>query len=102
MYKHALNPSCFQVLRAAGSKMTASGIERRIVSLKHTDVSEVHSDSIIRTVNPVHASETSIYSNETTWHHIPEGCNLHHPGLIVFTFINGGGTASRILLYIDV
>jgi hypothetical protein len=25
----------------------------------------------------VRTSETSVYSNETTWRYIPEGCNLH-------------------------
>jgi hypothetical protein len=25
----------------------------------------------------VHTSETSVYSNDTTWHYIPEGFNLY-------------------------
>jgi hypothetical protein len=25
----------------------------------------------------VHASETSVYFNETTWRYIPEGCQFH-------------------------
>jgi hypothetical protein len=52
-------------------------MQRRVVTLKCTDVSEVHIASIIRPVlEAVHTSETSVYSNETTRRYIPEGSKL--------------------------
>jgi hypothetical protein len=47
----------------------ASGIQRRVVSLKYTDVSH-----IALMVTSVRTSETSVYFDETTRRYIPEGC----------------------------
>jgi hypothetical protein len=51
---------------------------RRVVSFKKTDVSEVHTASIIALMmEAVHTCETSIYFNGTTQRCIREGCNLY-------------------------
>jgi hypothetical protein len=47
------------------------------------DVSEMRTTSFIRPmlqamIKALHTSETSVYSNEATWHYIPEGYNLHN------------------------
>jgi hypothetical protein len=56
-----------------------SGILRRVVSWKLTDVSEMRTDPIIRTmtIETVSTSETSINFYETTQRNIREGCHLH-------------------------
>jgi hypothetical protein len=52
-------------------------MHRRVVSLKQTDVSEVHTAPIIALMmEAVRTSETSVY-NETTRRYIPESCHLH-------------------------
>jgi hypothetical protein len=55
--------------------------ERRVVTLKLTDVSEVHTASIIRAIalmmEAVRISETSINLNVNTLHYIPEDSKLH-------------------------
>jgi hypothetical protein len=49
-----------------------------VVSLKQTDISEVHIASIIRAMmEAVQTSETSVYFNKTTQRYIPEGYHLH-------------------------
>jgi len=51
--------------------------QRRVVSLKYTDVSEMRTTSIIKAIiKAVCISETSVYSNETTRSYIPEDFNL--------------------------
>jgi ribosomal protein L14 len=51
---------------------------RRVVTSKLTDVSEVRSASIIRTMmEAVRASGTSVNFNVTTWRYIPEDSKLH-------------------------
>jgi hypothetical protein len=44
-----------------------------------TNVSEVQTAFIIRAMmmEAVHTSETAVNFNMTTWHYIPEDCNLH-------------------------
>jgi hypothetical protein len=51
-----------------------SGMRRREVSWKQTDVSEVRTVSVL--IEALRTSETSIYFH-TTWHYIPESCYLH-------------------------
>jgi hypothetical protein len=47
--------------------------------MEYTDVSEVHTACIIRAMmEAVFASESSVYSNEITWHYIPEDFKLHN------------------------
>jgi hypothetical protein len=46
--------------------------------LNYTDISELRTVSIIRTMMVAErASETSVYFNETTRRYTPEGCHLH-------------------------
>jgi hypothetical protein len=46
--------------------------------VEYTDVSEVHTASIMALImKAVHTSETSVYSNQTTRHYIPEGSTLN-------------------------
>jgi hypothetical protein len=50
---------------------------RLVVSLEWTDVSEVHTATIIRVMmEAVHTSEMPVHSNETTWRYIPEDSKL--------------------------
>jgi len=67
----------FQVLTVMSMQKQLSGIWRRVVSLKYTDVSELRTASIITLMGTVRTSETSVYFNETTRLYIPEGCHLH-------------------------
>jgi hypothetical protein len=55
-------------------KMTAFRNIATCSLIKYTDVSEVHTASIIRAIC---TSETSVNFNETTLHSIPEGCHLN-------------------------
>jgi hypothetical protein len=51
----------------------------RVVPRKQTDVSEVHTASIMRAIlmmEAVHTSEISLYFHETTRRYIPERCHL--------------------------
>jgi hypothetical protein len=60
-------------------------MQRRVVTLKWTDVSEVRTASIIRVVNSfndvmmeaVRTSETTVNFNVTTQRYIPEDSKLH-------------------------
>jgi hypothetical protein len=70
----------FQVLtRGEYEDDNFSGIERLVVSLKKTDVSEVRIASIIRAkmMETIRISETSVCFNETTLRYITESC-LHY------------------------
>jgi hypothetical protein len=60
-------------------------MQNRVVS-EDTDVSEVRTVSIIRALmmEAVHATETSVYSNETARLYIPEGSNLHFRNILSF------------------
>jgi hypothetical protein len=53
---------------------------RLVVSLKYTDVSNMHTASINRAIvlvmEAVCTSETTVYFNETTLRYIPEGCHI--------------------------
>jgi hypothetical protein len=65
----------FQVLMAGSVKFRVFCV----VTLKLTDVSEVHTTSIIRAMmETVCNSEMSANFNVTIRHYIPEGSNLHH------------------------
>jgi hypothetical protein len=55
----------------------SSGMYRRVVTLKLTDVSEVRTASIISTIEAVRTFETSVNFNVTTRHDIPEDSKLH-------------------------
>jgi phosphoribosylformylglycinamidine (FGAM) synthase PurS component len=56
-----------------------SGIQRRVVLLKYSDVSEVRTASIIRVMTEaVRTSETSAYLNETARRYILEGCFIQN------------------------
>jgi hypothetical protein len=50
--------------------MIRIGIDRRFTGVYCLH----HQDALM--IEAGHTSETSVYSNETTWHYIPEGCNL--------------------------
>jgi hypothetical protein len=53
--------------------------------LKQTDVSEVHTASIVALMmEAVHTSEMLVYFNESTRHYIPEGCHLLNPWKLEF------------------
>jgi hypothetical protein len=52
-------------------------MQRHVVSLKQTDVSEVRTVSTITVMmEAVRNSETLVYFNETTQSYIPGGCHL--------------------------
>jgi hypothetical protein len=54
-----------------------SGIQRHVVLLKWTDVSELHTASIIRAImKTIHTSEMLVYFNEATWCYFLESCHL--------------------------
>jgi hypothetical protein len=53
-------------------------MQRPVVLLVYTDVSEIRTASIIALMmKVVRTSETSVYTNKTTGRCIPEGSNLH-------------------------
>jgi hypothetical protein len=54
---------------------------RRVVSYKLTNVTEMLATSIIRAMEAVNTSETSVSFYETTWRNSPEDSHLHtrHP-----------------------
>jgi hypothetical protein len=53
----------------------SSGMQRRVVTLKLTDVSEVHTAALM--MEAVLTSETSVNFNVTTQHYIPEDSKVH-------------------------
>jgi hypothetical protein len=75
---HFILPQRNGVGRSAIWRWQPSGIQRRAISLKQTEVSEVRTVCMIRALmEAVRTSETSAYFKETTRRYIPESCHLH-------------------------
>jgi hypothetical protein len=70
----------FQTVTVTSIKVKPCEIYRRVVSLEYTDVSDVRTASVIRVstvmMEAICTFETSVYSNGTTRHYIPEGSYL--------------------------